>query len=388
MGLAGMKKKIVILGSTGSIGQATLEIIAHEQDRLEVFGLACKGRVDLLNTQIQKFNPKYVCVDGESQKNRITFDKTKLLTGIDGMKEMIGMESDIIVNALPGSIGLIPTIAALQYEKTIALANKESLVMAGRIITKFLKKNPQKLIPVDSEHSALYQLMQTIPGKELKTMIITASGGPFRNHTKDELKKAKPEEALNHPIWKMGQKITLDSATLMNKGLEVIEARWLFDIEPSKIKVLIHPESILHGIVELADNSLMAYMSWPDMKIPIAYALNAFERLPLPVNRLSLEDVGKLSFYPPDLDKFPSLRLAYDALASGDSALIVLNAANEVASEAFIQGRLLFTDIPNIVENALEHHTRQSEIGDIDTVLELYDWTKTYTVNKLRNIMR
>jgi 1-deoxy-D-xylulose-5-phosphate reductoisomerase len=383
-----MKKKIVILGSTGSIGQATLEIIAHEKDRLEVFGLACKGNVDLLNTQIQKFKPKYVCIDDESQKSRIVFDKTKLLTGIDGMKEMTGMEADIVVNALPGSIGLEPTIAALKHKKTIALANKESLIMAGRIITKLLKAAPKKLIPVDSEHSALHQLMQTIPKKELKTMIITASGGPFRNYAKDDLKKAKPEEALNHPIWKMGQKITLDSATLMNKGLEVIEARWLFDIEPSKIKVLIHPESILHGIVELADNSLMAYMSWPDMKIPIAYALNAFKRLPLPVKRLSLEDIGSLSFYPPDLERFPSLRLAYDALASGDSALIVLNTANEIASEAFIQGRLLFTDIPHIVEDALEHHTRQSEIENIDTVLELYDWTKTYTANKLRNIMR
>jgi 1-deoxy-D-xylulose-5-phosphate reductoisomerase len=301
---------------------------------------------------------------------------------------MIGMDFDIVVNALPGSIGLTPTIEALKCQKTIALANKESLVMAGRIISRLLKNNPEKLIPVDSEHSALHQLLKTIPGNELKTMIITASGGPFRNHNKNDLKKVKPEEALNHPTWKMGQKITLDSATLMNKGLEVIEARWLFNVDPSNIKVLIHPESILHGIIELADNSLMAYMAYPDMKIPIAYALNGSQRLPLPVNRLSLEDIGTLSFYAPDLDKFPSLKLAYEALASGDSALIVLNTANEVVSEAFIEGKIRFTDIPHIVEDALEHHPRQPVIESMDTVWDTHQWTKTYTEDKLKQLLR
>jgi 1-deoxy-D-xylulose-5-phosphate reductoisomerase len=383
-----MKRKVLILGSTGSIGRATLEVIEHEKENLAVFGLACKNNVDLLNNQIQKFKPKYVCIYEESQKNRVTFNKTKLLTGIEGMKEMTGMDFDIVVNALPGSIGLTPTIEALKCQKTIALANKESLVMAGRIITKLLKKDPEKLIPVDSEHSALHQLLQTIPRNELKTIIITASGGPFRNRRKDDLKKVKPEEALNHPTWKMGQKITLDSATLMNKGLEVIEARWLFDVEPSNIKVLIHPESILHGIIELADSSFMAYMACPDMKVPIAYALNSSKRLALPVKKLSLEEIGTLSFYPPDLDKFPSLRLAYDALASGDSALIVLNTANEVASEAFIEGKIRFTDIPRIADDALEHHPRQSIIENIDTVWEIHRWTKTYAEDKLKQLLR
>jgi 1-deoxy-D-xylulose-5-phosphate reductoisomerase len=383
-GIISMKRKILILGSTGSIGRATLEVIEHKKENLEVFGLACKNNTDLLNDQIQKFKPKYVCVYEESQKNRVTFNKRKLLTGIEGMKEMIGMDFDIVVNALPGSIGLIPTIEALKCKKTIALANKESLVMAGRIITKLLKNNPEKLIPVDSEHSALHQLLKTTPRNELKTMIITASGGPFRNRRKDDLKKVKPEEALNHPTWKMGQKITLDSATLMNKGLEVIEARWLFNVDPSNIKVLIHPESIIHGIVELADSSLMAYMACPDMKVPIAYALNGSQRLPLPVKRLSLEDIGTLSFYPPDLDKFPSLGLAYDALASGDSALIVLNTANEVVSEAFFSGRIRFTDIPHIVGKALEHHRSQPLVENMEELWYIHDEAKTYTESLLK----
>lgn len=383
-----MKKKILLLGSTGSIGKATLEIIEHEEESLEIFGLACKGSIDLLNEQIKKFKPKYVCVYDTSRKDKINFDKTKIFTNIKGMKELVAMDYDIVVNALPGSIGLEPTIEALKCKKTIALANKESLVMAGRIIRKLLKGIPDQLIPVDSEHSALHQLLQAVPRKELKTMIITASGGPFRNHGKEDLKKVRPEEALNHPTWKMGQKITLDSATLMNKGLEVIEARWLFDVEPSQIRVLVHPESILHGIVELVDNSLLAYMACPDMKIPIAYALNASQRLPLPVKRVSLEEMATLSFYAPDMDRFPSLRLAYNALASGDSALIVLNTANEVASEAFIQGKIGFTDIPHIVEDALEKHAVQPEIEDINAVLELYDWARIYTANKLRNLLR
>lgn len=387
-GVKDMKKKILVLGSTGSIGKAALEVIDHERKSLEVFGLACKNQIDLLNSQIQKFKPKYVCIYDESQRSKVNFDQRKLLAGTEGMKEMTGMEFDIVLNALPGSIGLEPTIAAIKHKKTIALANKESLIVAGRIITKLLKEAPQRLIPVDSEHSALYQLLQAVPRKELKTLIITASGGPFRNHTKKDLKKVKPAEALKHPTWKMGRKITLDSATLMNKGLEVIEARWLFNMEPSNIQVLIHPESILHGIVELTDSSLMAYMSCPDMRIPIAYALNTYRRLPLPVKRLSLEDIGSLSFYPPDLERFPSLRLAYDALASGDSALIVFNTANEVASDAFIKGKIQFTDIFRIVEEALKHHPRQRVVEDLETVWDIHGWTKTYSQRQLTKLMR
>lgn len=379
-----MRRKILILGSTGSIGRSTLDVIEHEKEDLEVFGLACRNNIELLNNQIGKFKPTYVCVHDESQKKKVNFDKTRLLTGIEGMAEMMGMDFDVVVNALPGSIGLTPTIEALKHKKTIALANKESLVMAGRIITKLLKTNKGKLIPVDSEHSALYQLLKTVSRVELKTMIITASGGPFRNRGKTDLKNIKPEETLKHPTWNMGKKITLDSATLMNKGLEVIEARWLFNIDPSNIKVLVHPESILHGIIELSDHSMMAYMAQPDMKVPIAYALNSTKRLPIPVKKLRLEDIGTLSFFPPDMDKFPSLKLAYDALDSGDSALIVLNTANEVVSEAFFEGKIGFTDIPRIVDNALEHHKRQPIVENMEELWHIHHAARIYTESLLK----
>lgn len=379
-----MRRKILILGSTGSIGRSTLDVIEHEKEDLEVFGLACRNNIELLNNQIRKFKPTYVCVHDESQKKKVDFDKTRLLTGMEGMAEMMGMDFDVVVNALPGSIGLTPTIEALKHKKTIALANKESLVMAGRIITKLLKTNKGKLIPVDSEHSALYQLLKTVSKIELKTMIITASGGPFRNRGKTDLKNIRPEETLKHPTWNMGKKITLDSATLMNKGLEVIEARWLFNIDPSNIKVLVHPESILHGIIELSDHSMMAYMAQPDMKVPIAYALNSTKRLPIPVKKLRLEDIGTLSFFPPDMDKFPSLKLAYDALDSGDSALIVLNTANEVVSEAFFEGKIGFTDIPRIVDNALEHHKRQPIVENMEELWHIHHAAKIYTESLLK----
>jgi 1-deoxy-D-xylulose-5-phosphate reductoisomerase len=300
------------------------------------------------------------------------------------MKAMIGMDAHIVVNALPGSIGLEPSLETFRCHKVLALANKESLVMAGRIITRMVKKDAARLIPVDSEHSALYQLLKTVKKRELKTIMITASGGPFRKFDKDALEGVKPEEALNPPTWKMGQKITLDSATLMNKGLEVIEARWLFNIEPSRIRVIIHPESILHGIVELVDHSFIAYMAYPDMKIPIAYAINEGARNPLTFSPLSLEDISTLTFHTPDLERFPSLRLAYDALASGDSALITLNASNEVASQAFMEGRIRFTDIPALVEDTLEHHPRQAVIEDTGTIWEIHRWATTYTENKFK----
>ncbi|HOE18216.1 MAG TPA: 1-deoxy-D-xylulose-5-phosphate reductoisomerase [Syntrophorhabdaceae bacterium] len=381
-----MKKKILILGSTGSIGRSTLEVIGEQQDAFEVFGLACKGQADLLNRQIEKFRPRYVCIYDEGQKDKVNFDKNKLFTGINGMKAMIGMDSHIVVNALPGSIGLEPSLEAFRCRKILALANKESLVMAGRIITKMVKKSGAKLIPVDSEHSALYQLLKNIKKKELKTIMITASGGPFRKFDKDALEGVRPEEALNHPTWKMGQKITLDSATLMNKGLEVIEARWLFNIDPSRIRVIVHPESIIHGIVEYVDHSFIAYMAYPDMKIPIAYALNESARKPIACKPLSLEDISTLTFHTPDLERFPSLRLAYEALASGDSALIALNASNEVASQAFIEGRIRFTDIPVVVEDTLEHHPAQAVIEDVETIREIHQWATEYAENKFKTL--
>ncbi len=374
-----MKKKIAILGSTGSIGCSTLEVIDNQRDTFEVFSLVCKGNTDLLNEQIDRFKPKYVCISEEHLKGKINFDRKRLFTGINGIKEIIGMEEDIVVNAMPGSIGLEPTISALKSNKILALANKESLVMAGRVVSKLLKKSGAKLIPVDSEHSALFQVMKKIRRRELKTVTITASGGPFREYGKTALAHVKPKEALNHPTWKMGNKVTLDSATLMNKGLEVIEARWLFDIKPEFIRVLVHPESIIHGMIECRDGAFMAYMANPDMKIPISFAINEGKICDLPSVPLNLKDLRKLTFYAPDTDKFPSLRLAFDALRAGDSALVTLNASNEVASDAFINGRIRFVDIPVFIEQALERHPALTVVEDIETIWEIHNWAKAYT---------
>ncbi|HNT44005.1 MAG TPA: 1-deoxy-D-xylulose-5-phosphate reductoisomerase, partial [Syntrophorhabdaceae bacterium] len=242
-----MKKKVLILGSTGSIGTATLDVIANDPGAFEVRGLACRNNIELLNRQIARFKPQAVCVYDQRQRSAVKAPGVRVHTGIEGMKEMIRSDVDTVVNALPGSIGLEPTIEALRCGKVLALANKESLVMAGRIIRRILSEKGSRLIPVDSEHSALYQLLKGVEGKEVRSLIITASGGPFRRHTKRALESVELSEAMNHPTWRMGQKITLDSATLMNKGLEIMEARWLFDLEPGKIKTLVHPESIVHG---------------------------------------------------------------------------------------------------------------------------------------------
>ncbi len=383
-----MKKKVLILGSTGSIGKGTLDVIEHQKDKFEVLGLACRENLGLLKKQIAKFKPSFVSiydgVPGKALQDRL--DTAKVLYGMEGIKEMIGMDADIVVNALPGSVGLEPSLEALRKDKVLALANKESLVMAGRLVQRLVKEGSGKLIPVDSEHSALYQLLGSVPPRELKALTITASGGPFRSHGKEALKKVKPEEALNHPTWKMGNKITLDSATLMNKGLEVIEARWLFDIGGDRINVVVHPESIIHGIVEFIDNGFMSYMSYPDMRIPISFALNEEERCPLPFGKMTLAESFSLTFHPPDLDRFPSLRLAYEALESGDSALIAINSANEIAASAFMDGKIDFTDIPVVIEEALNHHPVVPVIDTVETIWEIHEWAKDYTERKIREL--
>jgi 1-deoxy-D-xylulose-5-phosphate reductoisomerase len=379
-----MKKKVLILGSTGSIGRATLEVIHEQSNSFEVLGLACKDNIKLLNTQIQKFKPAYVSVYDNDLISQVKFPKKCLLPGMQGIKDLVGMDADIVINAMPGSIGLEPTIEALRNDKILALANKESMVMAGRLVRKILQQRNGSLIPVDSEHSALYQIMKTSDQDDLKRLIITASGGPFRDYKKAKLKVVKPQDALNHPTWKMGAKITLDSATLMNKGLEVIEARWLFDIDPAQIQVLIHPESIIHGIVEYVDNSFIAYLAYPDMRIPISFALNEEKRRPLPFGALNTDEMFKLTFYPPDIDRFPSLKIALDALAIGDSTVIAMNAANEVAARAFIDGKIKFTEIPVLIEKTLEQHHGLAIIEDIEMILEIHQWATQFTEEKIR----
>lgn len=379
-----MRKKILVLGSTGSIGRATLDVIKEQEKSFTVQGLVCRDNVDLLNEQIQKFKPKYVCVFDENLKANVQFPSKRLLAGMKGIKDLVGMDADIVMNAMPGSIGLEPTVEALKNGKVLALANKESMVMAGRIVRKLLAKGNGSLIPVDSEHSALYQIMKATAQRDLKRLIITASGGPFREYKKARLRHVKPREALTHPTWKMGAKITLDSATLMNKGLEVIEARWLFDIDLSRISVLIHPESIVHGIVELVDNSLIAYLAYPDMKIPISYALNEEKRRPLPFGVMDINTAFRLTFYPPDIDRFPSLKIAFDALAMGDGAVIAMNAANEVASHAFIHGKIRFTEIPLIIEKTLEHNLGSPIIDSVDDIIEVHQHASALAEEKIR----
>jgi 1-deoxy-D-xylulose-5-phosphate reductoisomerase len=380
-----MKKKVVVLGSTGSIGRATLDVIAAQGDTFEVLGLACKKSVALLNTQIEQFKPAFVCVHDAATKGGIKFPRNRLFTGMSGIKKLIGMAADLVVNALPGSIGLEPTVEALKQNKILALANKESLVMAGRLVKLLLAKGKARLIPIDSEHSALFQVMRNIDQENVKTLIITASGGPFRDFKKTALQSVKPKEALNHPTWNMGVKITLDSATLMNKGLEVIEARWLFGVDPGRIKVLVHPESIVHGIVELVDNSFMAYLAYPDMRIPISYALNEEQRRPLPFGVLNIQERLKMTFYPPDMDRFPSLKIALGALAAGDGTVIAMNASNEVASKAFMDGRIKFTDMPVLIEETLERQSPMPVvIEDIETILEAHQRATKIAEDTLR----
>jgi len=381
-----MKKRIVILGSTGSIGRSTLDVVESCRDEFEIVGLACRESSRLFSEQIRRFKPRSACLCDEKREHEVDFGFSRKLTGLEGLKELVAMDSDIVVNALPGSIGLEPSIEALSQNKVLALANKESLVMAGRMLMALARHGQGRLIPVDSEHSALHQLMEGAGREEIERLIITASGGPFKNHSRKELARVSPEEALRHPTWQMGRKVTIDSATLMNKGLEVIEARWLFDVPPERIGVLVHPESIVHGMVQFVDGSFFAYLAHPDMRVPIAYALNMGRRLPLPFGSANFAEIGKLTFHEPDLVRFPALRLAYEALAAGDSALITFNAANEVASLAFAEGRLPFTSIPEMAEEALTHHPVVHEITSLEGVWEIHDWAKTFVEGRLRRI--
>ncbi|HUJ68829.1 MAG TPA: 1-deoxy-D-xylulose-5-phosphate reductoisomerase [Syntrophorhabdales bacterium] len=381
-----MKKKIILLGSTGSIGASTLEAIENQRDEFDVVGLACRENTRLFNEQIRKFEPRFACLFDEEHAGGVDFGRARRLTGAAGLKELLTAEAEIVVNALPGSAGLEPTIDALRQGRTLALANKESLVMAGRLVSKLTNSGSGRLIPVDSEHSALYQLMMGMERAEIEKLIITASGGPFRNHSAEDLGKVTAEEALRHPTWRMGRKVTIDSATLMNKGLEVIEARWLFDIGHERIDVLVHPESIVHGIVQVVDGSLFAYMAYPDMKIPISFALNGGRRRKLPFGKVNLAEAGKLTFFRPDTERFPALRLAYQALDEGDGALVALNASNEVASSAFLDGRIGFADIPRLVEEVLRRHPAVKEIDDLETIWEIHGWAKIHLEEILRRM--
>ncbi|MFQ5559273.1 MAG: 1-deoxy-D-xylulose-5-phosphate reductoisomerase, partial [Nitrospinota bacterium] len=336
-------RNIVILGSTGSIGRSTLEVIDKQKDQFNVVGLAAGGNVALLSEQIRKYKPEIVALyehDAVKDLTRECFVKgVKLCSGVDGViKVATHRSADFVISAIVGAAGLLPTVSAIKEGKDIGLANKEVLVMAGELVIKEAVKKKVAIIPIDSEHSAIYQSMAGYSPKSIKKVLLTASGGPFRTLEKEDLSGVTVEEALKHPNWTMGNKISIDSATMMNKGLEVIEASWLFGVPPDDIEVLIHPQSIVHSMVEFVDSSVLAQLGLPDMRVPILYALNYGRRVNLGFESLDLVKAGNLTFEKPDFDKFPCLRYAYDAINRGGSLPSVLNAANEVAVQSFLQG--------------------------------------------------
>lgn len=357
-----MMKKITILGSTGSIGVSALSVIDKNPEKFRVAALAAGRNVRLLARQILKFRPKLVSVQSRQDAERLRriLDPGKdvhVVYDEEGAEEVASYAaSDIVLSAISGAAGLKPTLAAIEARKDIALANKETMVIAGHVVTKKAREKGVKILPVDSEHSAIFQCLTGQRPANLKRIILTASGGPFYNLSRDNLKQVTLQQALKHPRWKMGRKITIDSASLMNKGLEVIEAKWLFGVDISRIDVLIHPQSIVHSLIELIDGSVLAQLGIADMRIPIAYAFAYPDRLANDLPSLNLAKSGPLEFNPPDIKKFPCLGLAYEAGRMGGTATVVLNAANEIAVAAFIENKICFNDLPKVIEKILDQH--------------------------------
>jgi len=353
-------KKVIILGSTGSIGTQTLDVIKNFRENFEIVGLTAYNNVELLSKQIREFNPKVVAVKDEDKANQLRENLKKnveILTGSKGLQEIVKYDADLVVVAVEGIAGLIPTVTAIQRGKDIALANKEVLVTAGQIVMDLVKKKDITLLPVDSEHSAILQCLRGNDKKEVSRLILTASGGPFRGKKKEDLRKVTVNEALNHPNWKMGKKITIDSATLMNKGFEVIEAKWLFDISEDKIDVIVHPQSIIHSMVEYIDGSVIAQLATADMRIPIQYALNYPTRNYINgINFLDFSITTQLTFEKPDLETFRCLSLAYEALKIGGTMTTVLNAADEIAVSLFLNKKIEFLQIAEIIEESMKEH--------------------------------
>ena len=354
-------KNVVILGSTGSIGKSTLDVIKNLKHKYKVIALSANSQWELLSEQVSEFKPESIsladesCVD--SLRNSLPDNSIQILTGENSVREMVSGENvDIVLSAIVGGAGLPAAIEVIKNRKTLALANKEALVMAGGLIMALAKDNGVSIIPVDSEHSAVLQALRAGRRDEVKKIIITASGGPFRNHPIEKLSEVTKEEALSHPTWSMGNKITIDSATMMNKALEVIEAKWLFDLDASQIEVVIHPESIIHSLVEFCDGSVIAQMGLPDMKVPIQFALTYPDRENGNVKSLDLAKLGTLNFQKSDMDKFPALRLGYEVVEKGGTMGATFNAANEVAVQEFLDNKIKFTDIANTVEHVMNEH--------------------------------
>ncbi|KPK01037.1 MAG: 1-deoxy-D-xylulose 5-phosphate reductoisomerase [Nitrospira bacterium SG8_35_4] len=371
-------RHLSILGSTGSIGQNTLEVVSAHPDKFRVVALAARNSVELLEKQVHKYRPEVVAVfheDAAQEMQKLGLP-VKVLTGMDGLVEAATLaEADMVVSAIVGSDGLLPTYAAITAGKDIALATKEALVMAGQIVMSEAAARGVRILPVDSEHSSVFQCINGRNMDEVEKVILTASGGPFLGKSREELSNVTPSAALRHPTWTMGRKISIDSATLMNKGLEVIEAFWLFDLPLEKIDVILHPQSIIHSMVKFVDGSVIAHMSMPDMKGPISYALSYPERFENVVEALDLAKIGALTFQAPDMDKYASLNLTYCALRTGGTMPCVLNAANEVAVEAFLDEKIPFTEITNIIDRTMADHT-VSEARSIEEVIGASEWAK------------
>jgi 1-deoxy-D-xylulose-5-phosphate reductoisomerase len=364
-------KNILLLGSTGSIGKSTLDVVVQNPDEFRVKTLVANKNITILAEQISKYNPDHVVIfdyDAFCEfELKYEFKNTSAGFGIDALYQIIkNGEHDTLVNAFVGFAGLEPTVMAIENGMHIALANKETLVVAGELITRLADQKSVKLMPIDSEHSAVWQCLAGEAENEIKRIILTASGGPFRDMPGEKLADVTPAEALRHPNWEMGAKITIDSATMMNKGLEVIEAYWLYDVELSQIEVVIHPQSIIHSMVEFNDLSIKAQLGIPDMRIPIQYALSFPKRFQLDVPVMDFTQITSLTFSIPDTERFPCLRLAYDALDSGKTYPAILNAANEVAVAAFLENRIKFMDIPAIIDQIMQNHKAENiaELGE------------------------
>ena len=378
-------KRISILGSTGSIGRNALEVVSRSKNNWDVVGLAAGRNMELLQKQVAEFNPEIISLEREEDATEFLREyphySSKIYHGQEGAETVARFEeNDIVLSAITGINGLRPTMGAIQAGKRVALANKESLVVAGPLIMETAKRTGSQIIPVDSEHSGVFQCLAKEEKDHVKKVILTASGGPFFRLPAEEMKNKSLDEALDHPRWKMGKKVTIDSATLMNKGLELIEARWLFGLEPDQLDMLIHPQSIVHSLVEMRDGSVLAQLSPTDMKIPIQYALTYPEREESLMPSLDLSQVRTLEFYAIDDQKFPLVRLARVALEEGDSVAVALNTANEVAVEAFIGGEIPFSGIAEIVTAIVENHTKR-KIKNLEEIFGIDRETKRKTRN-------
>ena len=367
-------RKIVLLGSTGSIGTQTLDVVRNNPKELEVIGLAANSRVKEVEAQVREFHPKYVCMyepdAAKELQDKIEDTGIKVLSGMEGLLEIVSVpEADTVLTAVVGMIGIQPTIRAIESGKDIALANKETLVCAGHIIMPLVKKMGVQMLPVDSEHSAIFQSLNGEPRDKVEKILLTASGGPFRGKTRAELENMTAADALKHPNWDMGPKVTIDSSSLVNKGLEVMEARWLFDVDLDKIQVLVHPQSIVHSGVQFTDGAVIAQLGVPDMKLPIQYALFYPDRRPMAEKRLDLFELGSLTFEKPDTETFRGLKLAYDAARAGGSMPTVFNAANEMAVKRFLKGDIRYLEIYDMIEEAMEHHQRVED-PDVRAILQ------------------